>query len=321
MGLESATFIADLIGTNPIATDKKNQGDDHLRLLKNTLQTTFPAANRAFRLPTVSSQSGAYSVLVTDDQQTILVNTASGDVAMFLPTPTFAGWQISFLKSTSDGNSILVLPPTGNINGQFPRMRIGVPFTEYTFVWSGAAFYRKRAAGEALVGAIEWLPMSAAVGYAIANGTALVRVDYPELFACYGTTYGAPSGATFSLPDLRDRFPVGAGLSYAHGSTGGESTHQLTVAELASHPHSGTADSNGVDHTHPETLPPSTSLQGSGLISPNNGWNGAPSNSGTTGGASAYLHGHNLSINAAGGNVPHENRPPYFGLYPMIRLC
>lgn len=43
MGLESATFISQLVSTNPVgATDQKSQGDDHLRLIKSVLQSTFP---------------------------------------------------------------------------------------------------------------------------------------------------------------------------------------------------------------------------------------------------------------------------------------
>ena len=42
MALESATYINQLVVTNPVASDPKSQGDDHLRLLKSTLQATFP---------------------------------------------------------------------------------------------------------------------------------------------------------------------------------------------------------------------------------------------------------------------------------------
>lgn len=42
MGLEVATYIHELVASNPIgASDPKSQGDDHLRLIKSTLQNTF----------------------------------------------------------------------------------------------------------------------------------------------------------------------------------------------------------------------------------------------------------------------------------------
>ncbi len=42
MSLETGTYISDLVSTNPTATDPVSQGDDHLRLIKATLLTTFP---------------------------------------------------------------------------------------------------------------------------------------------------------------------------------------------------------------------------------------------------------------------------------------
>jgi hypothetical protein len=43
MGLEAATYIHQLNPSNPVgAVDPKAQGDDHLRLIKSTLQATFP---------------------------------------------------------------------------------------------------------------------------------------------------------------------------------------------------------------------------------------------------------------------------------------
>lgn len=48
MGLETATYIADLVATNPVgASDFVSQGDDHIRLIKSALQATFPNANGA----------------------------------------------------------------------------------------------------------------------------------------------------------------------------------------------------------------------------------------------------------------------------------
>lgn len=43
MGLETATYIHELDSDNPVgASDPKSQGDDHLRMLKLTLQNTLP---------------------------------------------------------------------------------------------------------------------------------------------------------------------------------------------------------------------------------------------------------------------------------------
>ena len=42
MPLETATYINQLVATNPAETDSEGQGADHLRLVKSTLQASFP---------------------------------------------------------------------------------------------------------------------------------------------------------------------------------------------------------------------------------------------------------------------------------------
>lgn len=42
MGLEAATTINQLVVTNPVGTDNRSQGDDHIRLIKSALIGTFP---------------------------------------------------------------------------------------------------------------------------------------------------------------------------------------------------------------------------------------------------------------------------------------
>jgi len=42
MALETANTINQLVESNPLGTDTKSQGDDHIRLIKKTLRNTFP---------------------------------------------------------------------------------------------------------------------------------------------------------------------------------------------------------------------------------------------------------------------------------------
>jgi hypothetical protein len=42
MALEAASFISDLVSANPAGPDGMAQGDDHIRLIKSVLKSTFP---------------------------------------------------------------------------------------------------------------------------------------------------------------------------------------------------------------------------------------------------------------------------------------
>lgn len=47
MPLETGTYISDLVATNPLGSDGKDKGDDHIRFVKSTIKTTFPNVNGA----------------------------------------------------------------------------------------------------------------------------------------------------------------------------------------------------------------------------------------------------------------------------------
>lgn len=48
MPLETATYISDLVATNPAASDPMSNADDHMRLIKAVLKNTFPGLTGAF---------------------------------------------------------------------------------------------------------------------------------------------------------------------------------------------------------------------------------------------------------------------------------
>jgi microcystin-dependent protein len=73
--------------------------------------------------------------------------------------------------------------------------------------------------------------------YMFANGTAISRTDYAELFAIIGTTYGAGDGSTtFNLPDKRERvsamYKEGSADFGELGKKNGETKHTLSQGEL-----------------------------------------------------------------------------------------
>lgn len=73
-------------------------------------------------------------------------------------------------------------------------------------------------------------------GYHLCDGGAVSRSIYASLFALYGTTWGAGDGSTtFNLPNLLDRFPIGAGGQVPLGRLAG--SRQITNGNLPAHGH------------------------------------------------------------------------------------
>lgn len=86
---------------------------------------------------------------------------------------------------------------------------------------------------------MDYFGTTAPTNYLFADGAAVSRTEYAELFEVIGTTYGAGDGSTtFNLPDKRTRVTIMTdGNDYDVGDTGGSATHTLTVQEMPSHTH------------------------------------------------------------------------------------
>lgn len=119
------------------------------------------------------------------------------------------------------------------------------------------------------------------VGWLECDGRALSPASYPRLFAVIGTAYGGDGVATFNLPDLRGRVPLGRSASRAAGTLVGAESVSVTLdsANLPSHSHgatftSTTASSASVSVSIPvdaassdNNVPSSASVLGKGLVS------------------------------------------------------
>lgn len=93
---------------------------------------------------------------------------------------------------------------------------------------------------------------------------------------------------------IKDVFLLMAGDTYQAGTTGGEATHKLSVAEMPSHQHELTIDSSeGPYHA-------------SGVD-----W--------MTGSAMRHYAGDMIS--STGGNQPHNNMPPYLAVYGYRKIA
>ena len=131
-----------------------------------------------------------------------------------------------------------------------------------------------------------------------------------------GSIASIPSGwnlcdGTNGTPDLRNRFVVAAGDTYAVGATGGADSVTLDASQMPAHTHtfSGSTNTTGA-HTH--TVAAGNSSGGSNIITTGN----ARSNDTSYTTYSAGDHSHTFSGTTAstGGGGSHENRPPYYAL-------
>ncbi len=88
MPLESGTVVADLVITNPTASDGKNLGDDHLRLLKTVLRNSFAGfAGNILVSGTDGGAADAYTLTPT----TTLTAYSTKMLVEFTPNATNTG--------------------------------------------------------------------------------------------------------------------------------------------------------------------------------------------------------------------------------------
>jgi len=112
MGLEAATFISQLVNSNPLSGDLQSQGDDHIRLLKSVLQLTFPNASRAVRLPEapVAVAGNVTVVSPTDDQKLFTVDASAANRTVTLPTTGLVdGFTIGVIRNDASSNIVSIV--------------------------------------------------------------------------------------------------------------------------------------------------------------------------------------------------------------------
>jgi microcystin-dependent protein len=138
----------------------------------------------------------------------------------------------------------------------------------------------------------------------LCDGASYAAADYPHLFAVIGYVFGG-SGDFFNVPNLVDRFPIGAGTK-ALGTSGGASTKTLTSANLPPHAHS-------INHAHQSVSSPDTG--GSTLAFLRSG-----NTNTTTGGGMVDTHAGN-SGNGPGTSTPVDVMNPWLSINYVIRAA
>lgn len=140
MGVEAATYISQLVSTNPPSGDLVAQGDDHLRLLKQVLLTTFPNASKAFYLPTHAEKTADYSVLASDQNKIFSGNATGGAVDFALPVVGLnGGFSIIITKSDASANAVTVTPDGGDISGA-AAITLSTQYAGVIVIWTGSTW-------------------------------------------------------------------------------------------------------------------------------------------------------------------------------------
>lgn len=178
-------------------------------------------------------------------------------------------------------------------------------------------------------------------GTLLCDGSAYARADYPRLYAALPPALIVDAD-TFTVPDLRDRFILGAGTTPAH-DTGGAATVTLTVEQLPRHTHTANPHTHTANpHTHgndPHTHTDSGHTHGESVAAPSAGEIGpgvpfayAIPAAGVTGPGFASitpsvvtvlpetvtLNETTVTVNDAGDSEAHNNMPPFYALVYVI---
>lgn len=268
MGLETATYIADLDSNNPDGADPRSQGDNHLRMLKVVLKNTFPGmTGRAFR---VQTKSGNYSATLNDNASLLLF---TGAAVLSLPLASSLGDGYLLMVYASAGEVQIVTTPPDGINGQGTFI---VPYGQSAFIVGGAStfvglltqsFAPTWSTGDVKptfknVADVGWVMMNnGSIGPAASGATTRSHADCEKLFLLLWnnvTNAWAPvsggrgasaildwqAGKVITLPQALGRAlavaGTGSGLTARTlGETLGEESHILSQSEtpLKSHSH------------------------------------------------------------------------------------
>ena len=308
MALETGSFISDLNASFPVSTDGLAQADDHMRLIKSTIKTSFPNIAGAMtathtELSVMDGDTAATSTTLVDADRTVI----NDDGTMK---------QVAMSDVTSYINSSMTLR-----DDVVTTSSIADDAVVTASIADGAVTAAKLAIGAAFVSGMvmPFAGSSAPSGWLLAFGQDVSRTTYAALFSAIGTTYGAGDGSsTFTLPDLRGRVVAGqddmGGTSIDRltnqtggvdgdtlGATGGAETHTLLTTQMPSHNHTGVVQQR--EDYNPTTGTTTQSALGFGD---------------TRGGSRASASP--LTINNTGGGQAHNNVQPTVVLNYIINL-
>ena len=252
---------------------------------------------------TVKNSTGT-GVSVPAGKSMIVFNTGSNVVEVVTALAT--GTVIPIANGGTGSTSTTYCSLTTNVTGTLPVANGGTGATTLT-------------ANNIILGngssAVSFVAPGSAGNLLTSNGTTWVSTAAPTSFVAgmimlwSGSSASIPSGwllcdGTNSTPDLRNRFVVGAGSTYAVNATG------------------GTADAIVVSHTHTATVTDPTHTHTVNTVSNQFGVAGGGNNvgvGGTTITTNAASTGITVSNSTTGSSGTNANLPPYYALCYIMK--
>jgi microcystin-dependent protein len=281
---ENTTLIQDADNDTKIQVDKNGSDDDKIRFTLNgglVSQEHYLMEANTFTMKSDFANNSTVLKFVNNDNE---INTITNNLPTVYPlqSPTVFNMQFSV-----KGNEILKLAATGEVT---INENYTLPTTDgnadEVLVTDGSGNTSWKNVGVP-IGTIQmWATATPPTGWIICNGATFSSSTYPDLATVLGST---------TLPNFNGRMPLGVGQSNANGATnhtlkqtGGEETHTLTTNEMPSHSH-------GITYREGEE-------GGSGNDYSDLGDSGITDNTEATGGGQA-----------------HNNMPPFYSLYFIIK--
>lgn len=238
MALESASYISGLVSANPPASDPVAQADDHIRLIKSVLKTTFPNIDAA---------------VTSTPKQLNLGPVPTGGIILWYGTVATipSGYALcdggTYAKSDGSGN--IVAPDLTD------RFVVGAGDT-YTPGDTGGSVSKTTAAGGGFTPS-GTLSSAGAHSHGGSTGShVLTEAEIPAHVHTIGLgAYQASVGTGFN--SAYQWYGTVTPTQVNTSSVGGGSGHSHTISEEAAHTHTFTGDAQA-DHTHgiADALPP-----------------------------------------------------------------
>lgn len=256
MSLETAQYVHQLNASNPSGADRLKDGDDHLRMIKSALLSTFPGIKGPLDASVTHTLLNGVAALLVPIGTIVMWTGTEANVP--------AGWAICDGRTVnkSDGSATIQTPnlvdraPTGaNVAGQRP---VGTAYGAFSYqITTDSGGAHGHTASTSAAGSHSHGGATAATSLSVDQIPAHSHYEFANAAGSYGNIQNSPegapnreangssSGASYSIGGSGGQANVGrssttgGGQGHAHGISGdGVHTHAVTVDSGGGHAHS-----------------------------------------------------------------------------------